>query len=365
MKRHERREFLKRGAGLAATVAVSGGATAAAGPPPKPLPGAPSEAEIELSPGARVPRRRLGKTGVEISAIGLGGYHIGLPPDDKTAIGIVHAAIDYGVTFMDNCWDYHEGKSEDRMGRALAEGGRRDKVFLMTKIDGRTKDAAAKQIDQCLRALRTDVIDLVQVHEVIRMSDAERCFGPAGAIEALVAAQKAGKLRFIGFTGHKSPDIHLHMLETARAHGFHFDAVQMPLNVMDAHYDSFERKVLPVLVERGIGVLGMKPLGSGLFFRSGPLASGEVTATECLQYALALPTSVVITGCDTRGVLKQAVNAAATLSPAVAERRADLLRRTAVAAKRGEWEQYKTTGGFDGTAQNPWWMETASFKKPT
>jgi aryl-alcohol dehydrogenase-like predicted oxidoreductase len=329
------------------------------------MPGAPSEAEIELPQGATVLRRKLGKTGVEVSAIGLGGYHIGLPAEDRAATDLVHAAIDWGVTFMDNCWDYHAGKSEDRMGRAL-EGGHRQKVFLMTKIDGRTRAAAAAQIDQSLRRLRTDVIDLVQLHEVIRMNDAERAFGPDGAIEALVAAQKAGKLRFIGFTGHKSPEIHLHMLEAARAHGFHFDTVQLPLNVMDAHYESFERKVLPVLVERGIGVLGMKPLGSGMFFASGPLARGEVTATECLQYALGLRTSVVITGCDTRGVLKQAVHAAATFrSAAAAAGRGDLLRRTASAAERGAWEKYKTTGGFDGTTQNPWWLETASLEKPS
>jgi aryl-alcohol dehydrogenase-like predicted oxidoreductase len=362
MRSEERRVFLKRGAGLAATVAV-GSRASFAGPPKKPLPGAPREADVDLPTGAHVPRRPLGKTGVQVSAIGLGGFHIGLPADDQTAIGIVRAAIDDGVTFMDNCWDYNDGKSHDRMGRALADGYRQ-KVFLMTKIDGRTKQAAAEQIEQSLRALRTDVIDLVQIHEVIRMNDAERSFGPNGAIEALMAARAAGKIRFIGFTGHKSPDIHLHMLETARAQGFHFDAVQMPLNVMDAHYESFERRVLPVLVERGIGVLGMKPLGSGLFLKSAPLAHGDVTPTDCLQYALALPTSVVITGCDTRGILKQAVRAAATLPPAKPERRDELLRRTAAAAKRGEWEQYKTTGGFDGTTQNPWWLETGSLAKP-
>jgi aryl-alcohol dehydrogenase-like predicted oxidoreductase len=363
MKRGERRDFLRRGAGLAATVAA-GGRVALAGPPRKPPSGPPSEADVELPPGARVPRRKLGKTGVEVSAIGLGGFHIGLPKDDQTALGIVRAAVDWGVTFMDNCWDYNDGKSHDRMGRALADGYRQ-KVFLMTKIDGRTKPAAAEQIEQSLRALRTDVIDLVQIHEVIRMNDAERCFGPNGALEALVAARAAGKIRFIGFTGHKSPAIHLHMLETARAHGFHFDTVQMPLNVMDAHYDSFEAKVLPVLVERGIGVLGMKPLGSGVFLGSAPLASGEVTPTECLQYALGLPTSVVITGCDTRGILKQAVRAAVTLPAAPAAQRAELLRRTDAAARAGAWEKYKTSGGFDGTARNPWWLETASLHKPT
>jgi aryl-alcohol dehydrogenase-like predicted oxidoreductase len=363
MSRSDRREFLRRGAGVAAAVAVSG-PVAAAGTPGKPKPGAPREADVELPSGATVPRRKLGKTGVEVSCIGLGGFHIGLPKEDQDAIGLVRAAVDWGVTFMDNCWDYNDGKSHDRMGRALADGYRK-KVFLMTKIDGRTRQAAAQQIDQSLKALRTDVIDLVQIHEVIRMNDAERSFGPGGAIEALVAARDAGKLRFIGFTGHKSPDIHLHMLETARKNDFHFDTVQMPLNVMDAHYESFERKVLPVLVKDGIGVLGMKPLGSGVFFGSAPLADGTVTATECLQYALGLPTSVVITGCDTRGVLKQAVRAAATFKAPTLEATASLLRRTAGAAKAGAWEKYKTSGGFDGTAEHPWWLETASVAKPT
>jgi aryl-alcohol dehydrogenase-like predicted oxidoreductase len=362
MSRNQRREFLRQGAGLAATVAAAP-ERASAGPPKKPRSGAPRESDIDLPPGARVPRRPLGRTGVEVSAIGLGGFHIGLPEDDQTAIGIVRQAVDWGVTFMDNCWDYNDGKSHDRMGRALANGYRQ-KVFLMTKIDGRTRQAATEQIEQSLRTLRTDVIDLVQIHEVIRMSDPERSFGPDGAIEALVAARAAGKIRFVGFTGHKSPNIHRHMLETARTHGFHFDTVQMPLNVMDAHYDSFEARVLPVLVERGIGVLGMKPLGSGVFFDSAPLARGDVTATDCLHYALSLPTSVVITGCDTRAILKQAVHAAVTLDAVPAGRRAEVLRRTDPAAKRGEWERYKTTGGFDGTAQHPWWLETASLSKP-
>jgi aryl-alcohol dehydrogenase-like predicted oxidoreductase len=360
--RARRREFLRQGVGLAA-LAV-GGPSAAAGPPKKPQPGAPSESDVELPAGAILPRRKLGTTGVEVSAIGLGGFHIGLPKDDQTAIGIVRAAVDYGVTFMDNCWDYNDGKSQDRMGRALADGYRQ-KVFLMTKIDGRTKRAAAEQIDQCLRALRTDVVDLVQIHEVIRTTDAERSFGPDGVIEALVAARTAGKLRFIGFTGHKSPQIHLHMLKTAQANKFRFDTVQMPLNVMDAHYSSFERQVLPVLVEQGIGVLGMKPLGSGLFFKSAPFAKGDVTATDCLQYSLGLPTSVVITGCDTLGILKQAVRAAVTLPPTSTARTNGLLRRTAGVAARGDWEGYKTTEGFDGTAQHPWWLETASLPKPS
>ena len=327
------------------------------------MPGAPKPEDVSLPAGATMPRRKLGRTGVEVSIVGLGGFHLGLPDDDQTAVRIVRMALDHGVTFLDNCWDYNDGKSQARMGLALGDGYRQ-KVFLMTKIDGRTRAAAAAQIDQSLKALRTDVIDLVQIHEVIRLSDAERCFGPDGAIEALVAAQKAGKLRFIGFTGHKSPDIHLHMLRTAAAHEFRFDTVQMPLNVMDAHYDSFERQILPVLHEQEIGVLGMKPLGSGLFFKSAPLKDGTVTPEECLHYSMGLPTSVVITGCDTVGVLKQALHAAYTARPETVPSRKHLLARTARAAARGSWEQYKTTDGFDGTAQHPWWLETAELAKP-
>ena len=307
-----------------------------------------------------MPMRPLGRTGVEVSIVGLGGYHIGIH-DEKTATRLVRTAVDHGVTFMDNCWDYHEGKSHVWMGRALRDGYRQ-RVFLMTKIDGRTKKAAAAQIDQSLRDLQTDVIDLMQIHEVIRTNDAERSFDQGGAMEALLAARKAGKIRFIGFTGHKSPAIHLHMLQVAAAHGFTFDTVQMPLSVMDAHFDSFERRVLPALVEKKIGVLGMKPFGSGLFLRSKPFLDGAVAPPECLRYAMSLPTSVVITGCDTMGVLKQALDAAYRFQPLAAAERKDLLARTAGAASAGEWERYKTTGDFDGTAQNPRWLDTAVVK---
>ena len=246
------------------------------------------------------------------------------------------------------------------MGQALRDGYRQ-RAFLMTKIDGRTKQAAAQQIEQSLRDLQTDTIDLLQIHEVIRPDDADRSFGPGGAMEALVAARKAGKIRFIGFTGHKSPEIHLRMLETAAAHHFAFDTVQMPLNLMDAHFDSFERRVLPVLVQQRIGVLGMKPLGSGLFLRSKPFADGAVTPTDALHYAMSLPTSVVITGCDTPGILMQALDAAYRFVPLDDAGRKALLARTAPAAGHGEWERYKTTQDFDGTAQNPHWLETAKL----
>src|ERR1700720_2588153 len=236
--------------------------------------------------------RPLGRTGEEVSVIGLGGHHIGRQKDEKDSIQIIRAAIDAGINFLDNSWDYNDGRSEIIMGKALKDGYRK-RVFLMTKIDGRTKEEAAKQIDQSLKRLQTDVIDLVQHHEVIRLEDPDRIFAEGGAQEAVLAAQKAGKVRFIGFTGHKDPLVHLRMLEVAAKHDFRFDAVQMPLNVMDAHFRSFEMQVLPVLVKEGIGVLGMKSMGDSLI-----LKSKSVTPVECLDYAMTLPTSTVITGID-------------------------------------------------------------------
>src|SRR6266404_3063007 len=215
----------------------------------------------------RMPLRALGRTGGKVSAIGLGGYHIGKQADEAGSITIIRSAIDRGLTFMDNCWDYNDGASEIRMGKALRDGYRQ-KVFLMTKVDGRNRQTAAQQLEESLRRLQTDHIDLLQFHEVIRLSDPERIFGPNGAMEAFLDAKQAGKIRYIGFTGHKSPEIHLKMLETAFAQPFTFDAVQMPLNVMDAHYDSFEKRVLPVLLKHQIGVLGMKPMGDSIILRS-------------------------------------------------------------------------------------------------
>src|SRR3984893_4237654 len=209
----------------------------------------------------RIPYRILGRTGEKVSAIGIGGYHLGRPDlEADESIRIVRSALDEGINFLDNCWDYNGGESEIRMGKARRDGYRQ-KAFLMSKIDGRTKAAATSQINDSLRRLQTDRIDLLQFHEVIRETDPDRIFAEGGGMEAVLEAQKAGKIRFIGFTGHKSPDIHLKMLSTASKHGFTFDAVQMPLNVMDAHFNSFEKKVLPVLLESDIGVLGMKPMG--------------------------------------------------------------------------------------------------------
>ena len=297
-----------------------------------------------------IPYRMLGHTGEKVSIIGLGGYHIGMQSDEQESIRIIRTAIDGGINFLDNCWDYNDGASEIRMGKALRDGYRR-KAFLMTKIDGRDKKTAAKQIEESLRRLQTDHIDLLQFHEIIRESDPDRIFAPGGGMEAALEAKKAGKIRRIGFTGHKSPDIHLKMLDMAFAHQFKFDTVQMPLNVMDAHYNSFENKVLPVLVKHEIGVLGMKPMGDHLI-----LNSKTVTPVECLHYAMNLPTSVVITGCDSIPILEQALKAARTFRPMSEAELASLLAKTAKAAQNGQYELYKTSHQFDGTYHNPQWL---------
>jgi aryl-alcohol dehydrogenase-like predicted oxidoreductase len=303
------------------------------------------------TPNADMPYRILGRTGERVSAIGLGGWHLAFGHlDEQATVRIVRTAVDRGITFLDNSWDYWNGESERRMGKALGDGYRA-RVFLMTKIDGRSKREAGRQLDESLRRLRTDCIDLVQHHEVIRFEDPDRIFDEDGAQAALVEARAAGKLRYIGFTGHKDPHIHLYTLEVAKKHGFTFDTVQMPLNVMDAHFRSFERMVLPELVRQNIGVLGMKPLANGRI-----LQSGTVSAIECLHYALHLPTSVVITGCESLEILDQALEAARTFRPLSDERVKALLARTADAASRGEFELFKTSSIYDATASHPSWL---------
>jgi uncharacterized protein len=311
--------------------------------------GSPSRsAEIDRRNG--IPYRTLGRTGERVSVIGLGGYHLARQTDPQESIRIIRTGIDEGINFLDNCWDYNGGESEIRMGKALRDGYR-GKAFLMTKIDGRSKSAAAAQLNESLRRLQTDRIDLLQFHEVIRDSDPGRIFSEAGGMEAVLEARKAGKVRFIGFTGHKSPDIHLKMLATASTYGFKFDAVQMPLNVMDAHFNSFEKRVLPVLTENGIAVLGMKPMGDHII-----LESKTATPTECLHYSMNLPTSVVITGCDSMEILQQALHAARGFKPMDSSQVAALLAKTSKAAEAGQFELYKTSHQFDGTYANPQWL---------
>jgi aryl-alcohol dehydrogenase-like predicted oxidoreductase len=298
-----------------------------------------------------IPYRTLGRTGERVSAIGLGGWHLGLDRvDEQLSLRIIRTAIDRGINFLDNCWDYNDGASETRMGKALRDGYRQ-KVFLMTKIDGRSYAEATRQLDQSLERLETDCIDLVQHHEILRYDDPHRIFDEEGANRALVDGQRAGKIRYIGFTGHKDPHIHLYMLDVAREHGFLFDTVQMPLNVMDAHYRSFGKLVLPELVTQGTGVLGMKPMANGII-----LKSNTVSPIECLRYALTLPTSVVITGVDSMEILDQACEAARTFRPLSDPELTALLSKTATAAARGEFEPFKTSSIFDGTAQNPAWL---------
>jgi predicted aldo/keto reductase-like oxidoreductase len=338
----ERRNFLKlvaAGAAIASTKLKSVMAADNA------TPGA------SAKPNGSIPYRTLGHTGEKVSIVGIGGHHLGRAVvSESESIQIVRTALDNGVNFLDNSWDYNKGLSEIRVGKALRDGYR-SKAFVMTKIDGRTKESAAQQIDESLGRLQTDRIDLLQFHEVIRMNDPDRIFAPGGGMEAALDAKKAGKIRYIGFTGHKSPQIHLHMLKTASKNGFTFDSVQMPLNVMDAHYDSFEKLVLPVLVKQDIGALAMKTMGDSNFLRS-----GVITPTECLHYSMSLPTSVVITGCDSMRILEQALNAARSFHPLSDSQRAELLARTANLASSGAFELYKTTQTFDSTSSNPQWL---------
>lgn len=299
-----------------------------------------------------IPKRRLGRTNQHVSIIGMGGFHLGkadLP--DSDAIKLVHSGLDRGITFLDNSWDYNMGNSELRVGRALQIPSYREKAFLMTKIDGRTKESFNKQFDESLHRLLVDHVDLVQFHENIRPDDADRIFAPGGALEAAIAVRQAGKTRFIGFTGHKNPDYHLHMLELADKHGFAFDTVQMPLNVMDAHYESFEKKVLPEAKKRDIGVIAMKTFGDHAI-----LDTGAVSPVEMLHYGMNLPTSVVVTGIDKPAILEQAIVAATTFKPLGATHLAAILAKTQQLAQGGKSELYKSTHYFDSTFQNPQWL---------
>lgn len=336
----ERREFLKSaaaaGAGMAAADAVFAQSDAGAASSPH-------------SPAA-MQYRELGTTGQKVSAIGLGGFHVGLQADPAESIRLVRSAVDQGITFLDNCWDYNNGVSEVRMGQALRDGYR-SRVFLMTKLDGRTREAYNQQLEQSLRRLQTETIDLVQFHEIIRLEDPDRIFAPGGAMEAAVAARQAGKIRYIGFTGHKDPIVHLRMLEVAQQHRFHFDTAQMPVNVMDAHFRSFTRNVVPVCVKQGIGVLAMKTMGDGFV-----LKSKTVQPIEALHFALQQPVSVVITGMDSPALVAQALQAIATYRPMSPAEMASLLARTKTAAESGIYEPFKTSNQFDGTAANPSWL---------
>jgi len=301
---------------------------------------------------SEVPKRRLGRTDEQVSIVGMGGFHIGHPyTPDNDAIKLIHAAIDRGITFMDNSWDYNAGMSELRMGRALSVDGYRERVFLMTKIDGRTKNAFNAQLEESLNRLLTDRLDLVQFHENIRPDDADRIFASGGALEAAIAARNAGKVRYIGFTGHKDPAYHLHMIDLADKNGFTFDTVQMPINVFDAHYKSFAAQVIPVAQAHDMGILAMKTFGDANL-----LETGLVDPIQMLHYGMTLPTSVVITGIDKPEILDQAIKAATTFKPLTDAEVKAILDKTADAARDGKLERYKTSHFFDSTFQNPNWL---------
>ena len=349
----ERRDFMRTAAVGVATVAVGvaasdvvgqtsqGGQVRAAGP---------VTANIPEHPDMKY--RTLGRTGERVSLVGLGGFHLAKPggANADEAIRLVHAAQDAGINFLDNCWDYNDGESEVRMGRALA-GGRRNRAFVMTKIDGRTAESAIRQTEESLRRLQTDHVDLMQFHEIIRLEDADRIFAAGGALEAMLRAREQGKIRYIGFTGHKSPAIHRHMFEVADRHGFNFDSVMMPLNVMDAHFDSFEQGILPMAAQRGTGVIGMKAFGDPFI-----LQTKAASPMEMLHYPMSLPVSVQVTGIDSMPILQQALDAVRSFQPFTPEQRAALLAKTAAVARDGRTERYKVSDQFDGTAKNPHWL---------
>ena len=344
----ERRDFLKT-----AAVAGVGAVAQAQVPSQSPLPGAgggPASKPGKRAENPAMQYRELGTTGERVSAIGMGGFHIGKQPTSAESIALVRAAIDRGITFIDNCWDYNEGTSELRMGEALRDGYR-EKVFLMTKIDGRTAKEYNRQLEQSLARLRTDQIDLVQFHEVIRFEDPDRIFAKGGAMEAAIAARQEGKIKHIGFTGHKDPAIHLRMFEVAKQNNFHFDTVQMPVNVMDAHFRSFSKEVIPVAQREGTAVLAMKTFGDHYI-----LDSGVVQAIEALQWSLSQPVSVVITGIDSMPILDQAFAAIKGFQPMPQAQQAALLQRTQQLAMTGTTELFKTSPHYDGTAGNPKWL---------
>ena len=335
----DRRDFLK-----SATVAAAGSVA------PAGVQSAQSSNASRRPESPNMIYRELGRTGERVSAIGIGGYHLGKQQDPDESIRLLRTAIDRGITFMDNCWDYNGGISEVRMGQALRDSYRQ-KVFLMTKIDGRDKNTAARQIEQSLGRLQTDVIDLLQFHEVIRLDDPDVIFAPGGAMEAVQEAKQAGKIRYIGFTGHKAPSVHLRMFETADKHAFHFDTVQMPINVMDAHFRSFLNGVAPVAQEHGTAILAMKTFGDPYI-----LQSKTVTPMEALHFGLNSPASVVITGIDSPAILDQAFQAVESFRPMDSQQLAAILAKTKDAAMTGNFELFKTSSHYDGTIKNPSWL---------
>jgi len=299
-----------------------------------------AEKSPQMGASDQVPQRQLGKTGVQVSALGVGGYHLGSTKDQQEATELVARSLDAGINFFDNCWDYHDGLSEERLGVALK--GKRDQAFVMTKVctHGRGKDLAMQQLEESLRRLQTDHLDLWQIHEVIYYNDPDLIFASGGAAEALLAAKQQGKVRFVGFTGHKDPAIHLRML----TQDFPFDTVQIPLNCLDATFRSFETQVMPEANRRGIAVLGMKSMGG-----TGEIVShGAATPSDALRYAMSLPVATTISGMDSLGVLEQNLAIAKGFQPMKPEEMQALRERVRVFAADGRYELFKTTKKYDG-----------------
>lgn len=289
---------------------------------------------------ATIPRRPLGKTGVDVSLLGVGGFHIGVP-EEKEGIAIIHQAIDAGANFLDNAWEYNDGESERRMGKALAQDGYRQKAFLMTKDCAHDRKALHSmwKLEQSLKRLQTDHLDLWQIHEVVWDDDPDWIFAPGGSADAMLKAKEQGKVRFIGFTGHRSPEIHKRML----SQGFPWDTVQMPVNVLDPHYDSFIREIIPICQQQGTAVIGMKSLAGGHLMKSG----AEIHPAEALRFAMSQAVSTIVSGMPSLDQLDQNLAAARDFTPMTEEEQADILRRSAAVAPEGEFELFKTTRVYD------------------
>lgn len=345
----QRRNFLKQ----AATAAALAGFQKATGQTKGPtLHGAAAQTPLPFVNTVNgIGRRKLGQSDAEVSIIGIGGYHLGLKSvAEQDAIHIIRTALDEGINFLDNCWDYNDGVSEERMGKAL-EDGYRQKAFLMTKLDGRTGAAARQQLETSMKRLKTEHIDLVQIHEVIRMTDPDQAFKQGNVIDVLTQARKEGKIRFIGFTGHKGPEMHLNMIETAAKHGFHFDTVQMPVNALDHHFQSFGQKVIPAAQKHGIAVLGMKSLSNAAI-----LKTNTITASEALHYAMSVPVTMTITGCESMANLQQALGVARNFKPLDNQQKIAILEKTRPFADAAKFEDYKSSHMYDGTINNPQWL---------
>jgi predicted aldo/keto reductase-like oxidoreductase len=287
-----------------------------------------------------IPMRSFGKTDVQVSALGFGGYHLGLVKSRREAIRLTQMAIDAGITFLDNAWEYHDGESEKRMGEALR--GRRDRVFLMTKVctHGRDARVAMRQLEESLRRLQTDYLDLWQIHECVYYNEPALHFAKGGVVEALDRAKADGKVRFVGFTGHKDPDIHLQML----SYGYPFDGCQLPLNAFDANFRSFERRVLPELARQGIAAIGMKSLGGG----GEPVKGRAVKAREALRYAMSLPVATTVSGMESMRILRQNLDVAQGFQPMSLREMEGYRQQFVELASDGRFELYKTTALYDG-----------------